>query len=152
MQRARGSGTTQRDVTLPQLLADAVRLFRREFIARMTGVKLTPALARLLFYVHRDPGSRQIDLAARLEITPVALGRMLDRLARRGYVRRAPDPEDRRAFRVFIDRAGEPLVGRMEEIRKVTESQATKGLSARDRTQLLGLLKRVCDNLSSEDA
>ncbi|HXQ64318.1 MAG TPA: MarR family transcriptional regulator, partial [Steroidobacteraceae bacterium] len=100
--------------SLGYLLADAVRLLRREFRARSTGLELTPALARLLFHVHREPGSRQSTLAARLEVTPVTLGRMVDRLATRGYVRRVLDTVDRRAFRVYVERAGEPLVGRME--------------------------------------
>jgi MarR family transcriptional regulator, transcriptional regulator for hemolysin len=134
--------------SLGYLLVDAVRLMRKDFYDRSKGLKLTPALARLLYYVHRAPGSRQADLAARLEVTPVTLSRMLDRLAQRGYVRRAADSADRRAFRVFVDRAGEPLVGRMDQIVALTAARATRGLSERDRAALLRQLQRVVDNLS----
>jgi MarR family transcriptional regulator, transcriptional regulator for hemolysin len=136
------------DRSLGYLLVDAVRLMRKDFYDRAKGLKLTPALARLLYYVHRAPGSRQAELAARLEVTPVTLSRMLDRLAQRGYVRRAADSADRRAFRVFVDRAGEPLVGRMDQIVALTAARATRGLSERDRTALLRQLQRIVDNLS----
>jgi DNA-binding MarR family transcriptional regulator len=121
--------------SLGELLGDAVRLLRRDFYQRAQGLKLTPALARLLFYVHRESGSSQVDLAARLEITPVTLGRMVDRLVKCGYVRRVPDAYDRRVFRVFVDRAGEPLVIRMAELSTQTAALALQGPSAEDLQQ-----------------
>ena len=135
--------------SLGYLLVDAVRLMRRDFYERARGLKLTPALARLLYYVHRDPGSRQADLAARLEVTPVTLSRMVDRLVERGYVRRAADAADRRAFRLYVDRAGEPIVGQMDKIGALTAARATRGLSERDRATLLRQLRHVVANLST---
>jgi MarR family transcriptional regulator for hemolysin len=133
------------------LLADAVRLMRRDFWERSKGLKLTPALARLLFTVHKAPGSRQAELAGRLEVTPVTLGRMLDRLAKVRYVRRAPDAEDRRAFRVYVDRAGIPLVSRMERRAQHTTARALKGLSAAEQAALMRQLERICSNLSDAE-
>ena len=136
------------DRSLGYLLVDAVRLLRRDFRARSTGMRLTPALAKLLFYVHREPGSRQTELAARLEVSPVTLGRMVDRLAERRYVRRAPDPADRRALRVYIDRAGEPLVGRMDRQSAATTARALRGFSSAEQAALIRQLTRICSNLS----
>ena len=65
------------DRALSYLLVDAVRLLRRDFRERSKGMRLTPALAKLLFYVHRNPGSRQADLAARSEDTSVAATRVV---------------------------------------------------------------------------
>jgi MarR family transcriptional regulator for hemolysin len=141
-----------RKQSLGYLLVDAVRLMREDFRERSKGLKLTPALARLLFNVHRQPGSRQADLAARLEVTPVTVGRMLDRLAKCGYVRRLPDTVDRRAFRVYVGRAGEPLIGRMDRIRAQTEARAMRGLAAHERTVLARRLSRICENLGSKSA
>ena len=138
--------------TLGYLLVDAVRLLRRDFRERSKGMRLTPALAKLLFYVSRNPGSRQSELAARLEVTPVTLGRMVDRLAARHYVRRAPDPADRRAFRLYVDRAGEPLVGRMDELSVLTTARAMRGLSAAEQSALMRHLRRICANLSAGSA
>ena len=133
---------------LGYLLVDAVRLLRRDFRARSKGMRLTPALAKLLFYIHRDPGSRQTELAQRLEVTPVTLGRMIDRLAERRYVRRVPDPADRRALRVYIDRAGEPLVGRMDRQSLETTARALNGFSRTEQAALIRQLNRICTNLS----
>jgi len=137
--------------SLGYALGDAVRLLRRDFYARAKGLKLTPALTRLLFSVHKLPGSRQAELASRLEVTPVTLGRMLDRLVKLRYVRRVPDAADRRAFRVYVDRAGEPLVGRMEALAAQTTARAVRGLSVSEQATLVRHLNRVCENLAAED-
>ena len=137
------------DRTLGELLVDAVRLMRRDFYARTEGLNLTPALARTLFLINREPGSSQADLAAALEITPVTLGRMIDRLVDRKYVRRVADPADRRAFRVYIDRAGEPLVGKLIELRDRTTAYATRGISRRECLTLELQLAQIVRNLSN---
>jgi MarR family transcriptional regulator, transcriptional regulator for hemolysin len=132
---------------LGYLLTDVVRLMRRDFHARAAGLGLTPALTRLLFYVHRDPGSHQAGLAQLLDVTPVTLGRMIDRLAARGYVRRQSDPRDRRAVRVYVAARGAPLVAKMAAIADQTRARALKGIAARERAALLQLLGRLVRNL-----
>jgi hypothetical protein len=136
--------------SLGPLFADALRLLRRDFYSRTQGLGLTPALARLLLYVAREPNSRQIDLAIRLEVTPVTLGRMVDRLVERGYVKRVQDMDDRRAYRVRIAAASEALVSRLEQIATATRERALKGFSASDRKSLLTLLARLAGNLESD--
>lgn len=135
------------DLALGYLLADVVRLMRRDFRSRATGLGLTPALTRLLLHVHRVPGCRQADLAALLDLTPVTLGRMIDRLAVRGYVRRRPDPIDRRAVRVFVAARGKPLLARMTTIVGQTTARATGGLAAGEQAALQALLRRLIGNL-----
>ena len=133
---------------LGYLLSDVVRLMKRDFYARASGLGLTPALAKLLFHVHRKPGSHQTDLAQRLDVTPVTLCRMVDRLTERGYVRRQPDPADRRAVRVYVAARGAPLVARMARIADETGARALRGVAARERTALLKLLGKLAENLS----
>jgi DNA-binding MarR family transcriptional regulator len=132
------------------LLADAVRLLRRDFRERSGGLKLTPALARLLFYVHRDPGLCQSDLATRLDITTVTLGRMVDRLVERGYVSRELDPGDRRMFRVYVAKSGMPLVVQMEKVGALTAERAMFGLTRRQKATLVTHLARICHNLTDQ--
>jgi DNA-binding MarR family transcriptional regulator len=134
---------------LGYLLSDVVRLMKRDFHERATGLGLTPALARLLFHVHRVPGSHQTELAHRLDVTPVTLCRMLDRLVARGYVRRQPDPRDRRAMRIYVAVRGEPLVARMARIADQTGARALRGIAARERTALVRTLGKLADNLSA---
>ena len=138
-----------RDQVLGQLLTDAVRLLRRDFHQRAHGLNLTPALARLLFNVHREPGATQVELAARLEVTPVTLSRMLDRLGKFKYVRRVADPADRRIFRVYVDSDGEPLVVRMAVLSAQTTHKAMTGISKAEQAALERLLATLCGNLAS---
>ena len=137
-----------RDQALGQLLIDAVRLLRRDFYQRARGLNLTPALSRLLFSVHRHPGATQVELAAHLEVTPVTLSRMLDRLVKFKYVRRVADPADRRIFRVYVDGDGEPLVGRMAALSAKTTNKAMAGMSKTEQAALERLLSMLCNNLA----
>ena len=66
---ARSAAARQQEIG--PLLSDAVRLLRKDFYQRAKGLNLTPALARLMYYVNREAGSSQVELAAKLEITPV---------------------------------------------------------------------------------
>jgi MarR family transcriptional regulator for hemolysin len=136
--------------TLGYLLADVLRLLRRDFYARATGLGLTPALTRLLFHVHRNPGARPTELAVLLDVTAVTLGRMLDRLVRRGYVQRSADRADRRALRVRLTPQAAPIVAQMTRISALTTARATQGLSAADRSRLLALLGKLRANLGTE--
>ena len=138
-------------LALGYLLADVVRLMRRDFRRRAAGLRLTPALTRLMLHVQRTPGCRQADLAALLDLTPVTLGRMIDRLAADGYVRRRPDLTDRRAVRIYVAPRGKPLVRRMTTIGALTTARATRGLGAGERLALQALLRRLCDNLGAEN-
>ncbi len=132
------------------LLADVVRLMRRDFRSRGTALGLTPALSRLLFYVAREPGSRQAELAAILDVTPVTLGRMVDRLVKKGYVRRQADPADRRAFLVYVAARGEAPLARMAQIATLTSERATRGLPKRECERLFALLLRLRMNLAGD--
>jgi DNA-binding MarR family transcriptional regulator len=136
--------------SLGYLLTDLLRLLRRDFYARATGLELTPALARLLYCVHRDPGCRQAELAAQLEVTPVTLSRMIDRLVARGYVSRRSDAKDRRAVRIYVAPRGEPLVARMADIVEATKARALKGFGPRERQALFASLERLQANLGGD--
>jgi len=144
------SRKTVPEPTLAYQLVDAVRLVRRDFRARATGLGLTPALARLLFFAYRRPGCRQAELAAHLDVTPVTLGRMVDRLAALGYVRRLRDASDRRAARIHVTPRGRPLVTRMKAIAALTEARSLRGFAADERRQLVVLLGRLQANLERE--
>lgn len=138
--------------SIPQLgftLRDALRLLQADFTRRAAeqGLRLTPTLHRVLFRVHREPGLRQVELAEALEVTPVTLGRMIDRLEQRGLVRRTRHPQDRRAIRLFLDRRGKRLMIQLAEIAWLTEERALQGFSARERSALRALLGRVRGNM-----
>ena len=141
-------GSPQTTASFGYLLTDVLRLLRRDFHTRSRGLGLTPALARLLYYVYRRPGSRQADLAALLDVTPVTLGRMIDRLMRQHYVRREADQNDRRVIRIYVDLQGEPVVTKMAQISVLTQNRAMASLSTEQREQLHSLLAHIQLNLT----
>jgi MarR family transcriptional regulator for hemolysin len=59
----------------------------------------------------------QVDLADVLELQPISLVRLLDRLVEHGLLERRPDPKDRRANRLFLTRAGRQLVDDLDSLR-----------------------------------
>ena len=140
--------TRQRgEMSLCPQFSDVLRLLRRDFYNRTQGLSLTPALTRLLLYIAREPNSRQIDWASRLEITAVTLGRMVDRLVELGYVERHLDAADGRAFRLYVTANAQTLVGQLEDIATATRDRALQGFSRAERETLMGLLNRLRVNL-----
>ncbi|MBV9552541.1 MAG: MarR family transcriptional regulator, partial [Alphaproteobacteria bacterium] len=72
------------------------RLIRRRFerSVRQAGLPITRLQAALLLRIARNPGVSQAAAAADLDVEPIALVRMLDRLAEEGLVERRPHPTD----------------------------------------------------------
>ncbi len=134
------------------MLADVVRLMRSDFRRRATGLRLTPALSRLIYYVDQKPGCSQAELAAWLDVTSVTVGRMIDRLEGCGFVRRLADAHDRRTFRIHLDKAARPVVARMHEVLGLTTAQAMQGITRPDFAAFLRVLQRIHSNLSTTDA
>src|SRR5690606_15050657 len=130
-------------------LADVTRLMRRAFRHRLRGSELTHTQARVLVYLADDSGIRQVDLAERLEMQPIALSRVIDQLAERGVVERRCDPTDGRAhLLVPTPRADSHL----DEIARVTASiraDALRGVTAADAATALSVIETMRRNLSS---
>jgi DNA-binding MarR family transcriptional regulator len=132
------------------LLTDVLRLLRADFYRRAPGIPLTPQLHRLLMLIHRNPRCRQVELAEWLELAPVTVGRMLDRLEKQQFVRRDGHPDDRRAVCVELEPGALPLVQRLAGIAAETRERALAGLDVRDRAALIDALARVRENLQQE--
>jgi DNA-binding MarR family transcriptional regulator len=134
------------------LLNDSARLFRRAFNARAKDSGITALQWRLLVYLVRNSGIRQGPLAALIEVEPITLSRMVDRLAEAGLVERRADPADRRAWRLFPTPLAE---ARLEAMRAVVLSlmdEATEGMSGAEIAELTRLVARMQLNLSQRVA
>ncbi len=129
------------------LLADVSRLMRRAFLQRLEGSSLTPAQARALVHVSRHEGVRQIDLADRLEVQPITLARLIDQLAEEGLVERRPDPQDRRAYQIFLTPAAAPHLEAIEHVAAAIRKVALQTLTAEQATALTAALRVMRDNL-----
>ncbi len=130
------------------LLHDAGRLVRRDFERRSRIHGMTRAQWQVLASLIAMEGTRQIALAERLDIEPIALVRLIDKLEGAGLVERRADPTDRRARTLHITPAAQPLIDHMRRLGMETRDQAFAGFSEFEREQLMSLLQRLCDNLS----
>ncbi|PKQ00339.1 MAG: MarR family transcriptional regulator [Alphaproteobacteria bacterium HGW-Alphaproteobacteria-13] len=134
--------------TIGFLLNDTARLFRRAFNARARGSGITALQWRLVTYLIRHDGIRQGPLAELIEVEPITLSRMVDRLVEAGLVERRADPTDRRAWLLHLTpRARAMIQSKSHLVEQLTE-EATEGLSAAERDQLIALVERVRANLS----
>ncbi|WP_298193140.1 MarR family transcriptional regulator [Metallibacterium sp.] len=91
------------------------------------------------------------ELAQALGHDAGAMTRVLDGLEEKGYVRRAPNPDDRRCVRVIPTEAGTALWSRMRGCGERTLARALRDLSETERDALRDLLKRIVESLSSTD-
>lgn len=129
------------------LVADLARLLRRDFDLRAREIGVTNAQWRTLKTLARHEGSNQGALAELLEVEPITLARMLDRLEEAGLVERRRDPADRRAWRIHLTDAAQPLIGKLRDIADELVEDALAGISEADRAQMRRTLDRVRTNL-----
>ena len=134
------------------LLADISRLLRRDFSQRAQHLGLTPAQWRALAYLARNEGITQAALAEILEIQPISLARLLDRMEAAGWIERRPSPTDRRAFALYLTPAANPVMQQLRDAGTDSRELALAGLDMRQRELLTDLLVKVKDNLQHAGA
>ena len=81
-------------------IVDVARLLRRVYDRRSMHLGLTRAQWRAMHYIRRQPGMNQTQLAEVLDLEAIAVGRVVDRLVKDGYVERREDPADRRRWQL----------------------------------------------------
>lgn len=137
--------------TIGFLLNDTARLFRRAFNARTRGSGVTALQWRLIVYLSRHEGIRQGPLAELIEVEPITLSRMIDRLEEAGLVERRADPTDRRAWLLHLTPRANGMVGTMRRTADTLTAEATEGLTLAEREQLIALVTRIQSNLSRRE-
>jgi DNA-binding MarR family transcriptional regulator len=133
--------------TLGFLLHDVARLLRKRFEQRARDLGLTRSQWQTLAYLNRNEGIHQSGLADILEIEPITLVRILDRLEERGLVERRRHPTDRRIWLLYLKDAARPLIEAMRSIGDVTRQEALAGLSDAERARLVKALCTMKSNL-----
>ncbi|MFA0811533.1 MarR family winged helix-turn-helix transcriptional regulator [Microbulbifer epialgicus] len=132
-------------------LHSVARLLRRNFDRRARDHGLSGSRWQVLWYLLRQQGQKQSELAERLDMAPISLARQLDNLQREGLVERRPDPQDRRCFRIYLTGQAEPALALLGNLAEETRSQALDGFSPREIRQLQMLLERLRKNLTREE-
>jgi DNA-binding MarR family transcriptional regulator len=133
------------------LLYDAARLLRRDFDRRARRIGLTRAQWSVLANLVRREGINQAGLADIMEIQPITLVRLLDRLEEAGWIERRPDPEDRRARVLRLTEKARPIIEQMRALAAETREQALQGFSPEERERMIDSLAQVRANLSPRE-
>ena len=130
------------------LVHDVARLLRREFDRRVKHMGLTRAQWFVLAHLYRNDGRTQRALADELDMEPAPLGKLIDRLEESDWVRRAPDPKDRRAKLVFLTDQILPLIEAMRSNSQSLYADAFSGASQKKIDAFIDVLATAKTNLT----
>ena len=141
------SPTLFTDRTLGFLVADLARLLRRNMDRRLQSLGLTQAQWRAIVHLSRSEGMTQAALAESLEIQPITLTRLIDRMESAGWVERRTHPADRRAVQLYLTAQSQPILEEMHARAADTLAEATRGVATRAQRQLVATLEQMKRNL-----
>lgn len=130
------------------VINDVARLYRRRFDERTRSFGITGPQMRAVVAIMRFPGINQGALADRLDVEPITTCRMVDRLEQAELVERRRDPQDRRAWQLFLTAAAEPIARELQAIGQTVLDDSLQGISPAERDAALALLATIRDNLT----
>ena len=128
---------------------DVARLLKTYADQRARQFGISRAQWAVLIRIDRSEGLKQTELADMLDLQPITLTRLLDRLAENGLIERRSDPNDRRANRLYLMPAAKPLLDRLSDLGADMMEIVLDGLSATSIERMLKELSAVKDNLRS---
>lgn len=146
------SKTSDPTISFGFLVHEIARLMRKNFDKRAKDLGLTQVQWRAIAYLSKNEGMKQVELAEMLEIQPISLARLIDRLAANGWVERRADPNDRRAQQLYLTPAAKPLLEQITSIAAETREYALQGLSKSEYKALIDALILIKANLLDNDA
>jgi len=130
------------------VLHETARLLSKRYDQRAKSLGLTRAQIQVLAYLVYHEGINQAGLAELIEIEPISLARLIDRMEQAGWVERRPDPHDRRAWQLYVTEKAKPVFAEMIAIGVEVRGEALAGFNETERDQVMELLLRVRRNLS----
>ena len=134
--------------TLPFEIGETAHALRKAFDRMAVGLGVTRAQWKVLFKLTRKPGLKQIELADMLELEPITLCRIVDRLEEGGLVERVRDPEDRRAWRLHVTAKAQPLIAKLHAVADEMIAEAFAGIDPANIAITREVLARVRENAS----
>jgi MarR family transcriptional regulator for hemolysin len=132
------------------LVHDVSRLIKRRFDrkARQTGLPITRRQAAVVLSIARNEGVSQAEVATWLDLEPIALVRMLDKLNEERLVERRAHPTDRRVRTLWLTPAARPVVEQILAINKAIREEAFAGMPVHARDAVIDILDGVKGNLA----
>ncbi len=128
-------------------LVESSRLLRNYIDHRAKTRGTTRAQWIVLFRLREQEGLSQVDLADVLELQPISLVRLLDRLVEHGLLERRHDPKDRRANRLFLTERGRQLVDDLDSLRDAIATDVLHGVPAEAIEASLGTLRDIKERI-----
>ncbi len=129
------------------MLNDVARMLRTYADQRAAQFGITRAQWVVLVRLDRSEGLKQSELADILELQPISLTRLLDKLCNSGLIERRADPEDRRAKRLFLTPAARPLLEKLGELGEDLMATALAGVERESVERMIAQLGVVKENL-----
>jgi DNA-binding MarR family transcriptional regulator len=130
------------------ILADTSRMMRRAFDSRARAIGVTRPQWQVLTTLRRREGVNQGGLAELLDVEPITVCRMVDRLQDAGLIERRADAADRRSWRLYLTPRAHQLLEQLRPLAEALIEDAFEGFAANDRETLARLLEQVRENLS----
>ncbi len=146
--RARQLDEFHRDLLF--LLHDVARLLRVESDKRARLHGMTRAQWAILIWLERQPGISQKELSEILEVEPITVARLIDRLEARGMVERRPDPRDRRIWRLHLLRPARDVLHEIDDHRADMTRMVTAGIDEDSIEIMIEALMRMKATLTQE--
>ena len=137
--------------TIGYLIADLSRLFGRVFDRRAAHLGLTRVQWRALKRIHQSEGITQSELADLLDMEPIAVGRVIDRLQKAAFVERRSDPDDRRVWRLHLLPQSDAVMHDIEAVATSVREDCLAGIDPDELATAMKVLGQVRENLSLLD-
>lgn len=141
----------QRIEKLGPLLQDASRKLWSRFEHRTAGHGLSAAQWRLLGQLLREGPTTQSALATLLDVEPISVSRLIDRMEQGGWLHREPHPEDRRARIVVASDKARQIAPEAKEAIEAVYDEALAGLGDEDLRVFHAVLLKITENLKASE-
>lgn len=130
------------------LIHDSARLLRKRFEVKGSAYGLSAAQWRLMVRLVKEEGVTQARLAEILEIEPISVSRLLDRMEEGGWVERRQDPTDRRVRIIFPTDKSRETFAAIKSVAGEVYDLALAGLDPDEKRTLIKALDTIITNLS----
>jgi DNA-binding MarR family transcriptional regulator len=135
------------DTSFAYQLHDVTRLFRKHFDRRAVRFGLTRAQWRALKAIRRQEGISQSELAEFIDMEPIAVGRVLDRLEQAAFIERRADPADRRRWRLHLTPKAHAVTDDMEIVARELRGESLRDVDQADFDAFERVLGQIRSNL-----
>jgi MarR family transcriptional regulator, transcriptional regulator for hemolysin len=128
-------------------LGELARLVRAYADKQAARYGITRAQWAVLAKVERAEGMKQSELAEQMEMQPITLTRLIDRLCENGWIERRGDETDRRVNRLYLRKAARPLLGKLSGLRSELTATAIQGIGPAEAHRMLAQLEAIKENV-----